>query len=144
VHEDLDLGVRNEDVERICATLGDFERSDAEWPSSFVLRDPSGRKVDCHPLTFDERGDGWQANRLGGAPHRWPREGLLGIGRIGDADVPCITAELQIRWHVYPEFDDLDWEDVRRLSARFCLQVPEECRERPGFLSSKRPQSEFS
>jgi lincosamide nucleotidyltransferase A/C/D/E len=142
-HEDLDLGVRSEDVERICATLEEFERSDVEWPSSFVLRDVTGRKVDCHPLTFDERGDGWQANRFGGAPHRWPREGLLGRGRIGDVDVPCITPELQIRWHSYPEFDDVDWEDVRRLSQRFGLQLPEEWRTRPGFLAAKRDQSRF-
>ncbi len=133
----------SEDVELICATLDEFERSDAEWPSAFVLRDVTGRKVDCHPLTFDERGDGWQANRSGGAPHRWPREGLLGRGRIGDTDVPCITPELQILWHVYPEFDNVDWEDVRRLSERFGLQLPEECGARPGFLAAKRDQSLF-
>jgi lincosamide nucleotidyltransferase A/C/D/E len=137
-HDDLDLGVRIDDVDRICETLGEFERSDDEWPSSFVLRDAAGRKADCHPLKFDEHGDGWQADRSGGAPHRWPREGLLGTGRIGDVAVPCITPELQMRWHVYPEFDDVDWEDVQRLSERFGLELPVECRPRPGFVSNKR------
>src|SRR5207237_7001400 len=34
-HDDLDLGVRMEDVDRICRILSDFERSDDEWPASF-------------------------------------------------------------------------------------------------------------
>jgi lincosamide nucleotidyltransferase A/C/D/E len=137
-HDDLDLGVRLEDVEQICAVLHEFDRSDDEWPSSFVLQDRSGRKVDCHPLTFDEHGDGWQADRSGEAPHRWPREGLAATGRIGGVEVPCITPELQVAWHQHPEFDDLDWEDMRRLSERFGLELPERCRARPGFLAPKR------
>jgi lincosamide nucleotidyltransferase A/C/D/E len=137
-HDDLDLGVRSGDVERICAVLGEFRRSDIEWPSSFVLEDQAGRKVDCHPLTFDERGDGWQADRLGGPPHRWPREGLEGTGQIGGIPVPCITAELQLAWHQHPEFDDVDWRDMQHLAERFGLQLPERCRTRPGFVASKR------
>ncbi|HEY3018382.1 MAG TPA: hypothetical protein VGJ23_06085 [Gaiellaceae bacterium] len=136
-HDDLDLGVRFEDVERICAALSEFERSNEEWPASFVLRDGK-RKIDCHPLQFDERGDGWQANASGGAPHRWPREGLQASGRIDDVEVPCISPELQISWHVYPEFDDIDWQDVQRLCERFGLDVSPECRERPGFVAAKR------
>jgi lincosamide nucleotidyltransferase A/C/D/E len=137
-HEDLDLGVRLEDVDRICAILSEFERSDDQWPASFVLRDTRGRKVDCHPLTFDEHGDGWQANATGGAPYRWPREGLQARGRIGGLEVPCISPELQIPWRQYPEFDDVDWHDVERLRERFGLEVPPQLRERPGFVAAKR------
>ncbi len=43
-----------------------------------------------------------------------------------------------MRWHVYPEFDDVDWEDLQRLSERFAVELPEACRERPGFLAPKR------
>lgn len=137
-HDDLDLGVRFEDVNRICAVFSEFERSDDEWPTSFVLRDRAGRKIDCHPLRFDERGDGWQANASGGAPYRWPREGLQARGRIGEFDAPCISAELQVRWHAYSDFDDVDWRDVHRLSERLGLELPPECRERPGFVAAKR------
>lgn len=137
-HDDLDLGVRHEDVNRICEVLGEFDRTDQEWPSSFVLRDAAARKVDCHPLTFDEHGDGWQADRAGGPPHRWPREGLGGSGRIAGVVVHCITPELQVAWHQYPEFDDVDWADMRRLSERFGLALPERCRARPGFVAPKR------
>lgn len=137
-HGDLDLGVVFEDVDRICEVLSEFDRSDDQWPSSFVLRDAAGRKVDCHPLRFDDRGDGWQDNRTGGPPHRWPREGLAAVGLIGGVEVPCITPELQIAWHQYPEFDDLDWADMHRLSERFGLDLQERFRARPGFLSTKR------
>ena len=137
-HDDLDLGVRLDDVDRISAVLSDFERSDDEWPSSFVLRDRKGRKVDCHPLTFDDQGDGWQAKASGGAPNRWPCEGLQARGTIAGVDVPCITPELQVRWHVYSDFDDVDWQDLQRLSERFGIALPPECQERPGFVAAKR------
>jgi lincosamide nucleotidyltransferase A/C/D/E len=137
-HDDLDLGVRFEDVERICAALGEFRRSDIEWPSSFVLEDDDGRKVDCHPLTFDEHGDGWQADSSGGLPHRWPREGLGAMGHVLGKPVPCITPELQVAWHQHAQFDDVDWRDLQHLAARFDLELPERCRIRPRFLASKR------
>jgi lincosamide nucleotidyltransferase A/C/D/E len=137
-HGDLDLGVRLEDVARIVSALPEFERSDDEWPSAFVLRDRDGRKLDCHPLTFDEHGDGWQANATGGPPYRWPREGMQARGRIDGVEVPCISAELQLKWHVYPEFDDVDWHDVQRLCDRFGLAPPAECRARPGRVAAKR------
>ncbi|MGZ4300208.1 MAG: nucleotidyltransferase domain-containing protein [Gaiellaceae bacterium] len=137
-HDDLDLGVRFEDVEPICEALAEFERSDDEWPSSFVLSDVSGRKVDCHPLRFDENGDGWQSNHSGGPPYRWSREGLVGAGRIDGLEVTCITPELQVRWHMHPEFDDVDWADMQRLSGRFGLELPAACVERPGFIAPKR------
>lgn len=137
-HDDLDLGVRFEDVERICEVLGEFHRSDEEWPSSFVLQDASGRRVDCHPLRFDARGDGWQANVKGGEPYRWPGEGLQARGEIAGVEVPCISAELQVRWHQHPAFDDVDWQDVQLLCDGFGLEVPEGCRVKPGFVAAKR------
>lgn len=138
VHDDLDLGVRREHVAGLCASLPDFARIGDEWPSRLVLRDPRGRKVDVHPLTFDDAGDGWQANASGGAPYRWPGEDLTALGTICSVEVPCITAEPQVRWHVYPEVDDVDWQDVARLVERFGLSPPPHLRERPGFVAKKR------
>ena len=137
-HDDLDVGVRLDDIDRICAVFSEFERSDDEWPASFVLRDVAGRKLDCHPLAFDERGDGWQANLSGGGPYRWPREELQARGRIGGVEVPCISPELQLKWRAYPEFDDVDWYDVHRLCERFDLEVPAPSMKRPGFVAAKR------
>jgi lincosamide nucleotidyltransferase A/C/D/E len=133
-HDDLDLAVRLEDVERICSLLREFARDDSEWPSSFVLTDASGRKVDAHPLSFDRGGDGRQVKQ-GGGTYRWPREHLDAGGRIGGRDVRCITPELQIRWHAHEHFDDVDWVDMRALAERFGLPPPGE---RPWFVSERR------
>jgi lincosamide nucleotidyltransferase A/C/D/E len=144
VHEDLDLGVRLEDVDRICGMLWEYVRDDAEWPSSVVLLDSRGRKVDAHPLRFDENGDGWQANLAGGDPYRWPREHLDARGLIARTkvepprEVRCITPELQLRWHDFDEADDVDWQDVRALCERFALTPPPRLAERPGFVHEKR------
>jgi lincosamide nucleotidyltransferase A/C/D/E len=136
-HDDLDLAVRMEDVDRMCALLREFARDDAEWPASFVLRDTHGRRVDAHPLEFDNAGDGWQAN-LRGKPYRWPGRELDGPGRVGGRDVRCITAELQLRWHQYDGLDDVDWADMRRLCERFGLEAPAGLVARPGFVAAKR------
>jgi lincosamide nucleotidyltransferase A/C/D/E len=136
-HDDLDLGVRLDDVDRICSAFSEFTRDDVEWPSSFVLRDEGGKKIDAHPLTFDASGDGWQA-MVHGPPSRWPREHLDARGRIGGRDVRCITPQLQLRWHEYDGVDDVDWEDMRRLCERFELTPPHALAARPGFIATKR------
>jgi lincosamide nucleotidyltransferase A/C/D/E len=136
-HDDLDLGVRMDEVERICAAFPEFRRDDVEWPASFVLRDGRGRSLDCHPLDFEAEGDGLQA-RLGGGFSRWPRRHLGAHGLIAGRDVRCITPELQLRWHAYDGLDDVDWEDMQRLCRRFGLPVPPHLAARPGFRSDKR------
>jgi lincosamide nucleotidyltransferase A/C/D/E len=136
-HDDLDLAVSTDDVARICETLREFERSDVEWPASFVLRDARGRKVDAHPLTFDANGDGWQQKQDGGA-YRWPGEHLDARGRIDGREVRCITPELQLRWHDYDGFDDVDWIDMQALTRRFGLTLEPARAQRPGFVAAKR------
>jgi len=132
-HRDLDVGVRLEDVDRLCAALGEFERDDREWPSAIVLTD-ARRRFDAHPLRFDERGDGWQAKLAGGA-YRWPGAELDARGRIGGRDVRCITPELQLRWHEHDDFDDVDWADMSALAEQFGLSFD---REQPGLVSARR------
>ena len=133
-HSDLDLGVRLEDVDRICTALAEFGRDDSEWPSSVVLVDERGRRVDAHPLRFDVNGDGWQAKQGGGA-YRWPGDDLGARGCIGEREVRCITPELQVRWHAHDDFDDVDWADMTALAERFGLPSPGP---RPDFVSSRR------
>lgn len=126
--------MRLEDVDGIGTVLAEFGRDDTEWPFSVVLEDPAGRHIDAHPLTFDEAGDGWQANRSGD-PYRWPREHLDARGLIAGREVRCITPELQLRWHRHQGLDDIDWADMTALARRFGLG---DVGTRPGFLSAKR------
>ena len=133
-HIDVDLGVRLDEFEGLCSVLGEFARDDREWPASTTFEDERGRRVDVHPLTFDENGDGWQAKQSGGA-YRWPAEHLDGRGRIGGREVRCITPELQMRWHAHEGFDDVDWADLRALAERFGLEF---AAQPPGFVHVKR------
>ncbi|HXV33913.1 MAG TPA: hypothetical protein VD769_07880 [Gaiellaceae bacterium] len=136
-HGDLDVGVRADDAGRVCAVLSEFEANRDEWPVRLLLKDARGRRVDCHPLTFDERGDGRQAGP-DGESYRWPREHLGVRGRIGGRDVRCISAELQLRWHEHEDFDDVDWHDVHALCDRFGLAPGRGQTDRPGFVAPKR------
>ena len=137
-HDDLDLAVARADLERIQAAFPDFRHvPDEWWPARYVLRDERGRQVDLHPLEFDERGDGWQ-EQPDGTRARWPREGLAGRGTIGGRDVRCLTPELQVRFHDYPDPDDVDWDDMRVLRERFGLAPPPAYRRRPRHVDPKR------
>lgn len=123
-HGVLDLGVRAEEVDPLCSALGEFARDDAEWPSSVVLTDRRGRRVDAHPLAFDDAADGWQAHAPGGEPSRRPGEHVDARGRITGREVRCISPELQLRWHEHEDFDDVDWADMGALAGRFGLPAP--------------------
>jgi len=137
-HDDLDLAVRREAIERLPALFPEFTRAAEEWwPARFVLRDSAGRQVDFHPLTFDVRGDGWQ-ELLDGTRGRYPAPDLGGRGRIGARDVRCLTPELQLQHHDYPSPDDVDWSDVWVLCERFNLMAPSAYKTRPGFIDQRR------
>jgi lincosamide nucleotidyltransferase A/C/D/E len=125
-HDDLDLVVRRNDVERLQAAFPEFARTEHDWwPARFVLRDGSGRQIDFHPIEFDERGDGWQ-ELTDGRRGRYPAAGLRGRGRIDGRDVRCLTPELQVRHHEYATGSpaDVDRHDVRLLCERFALAAP--------------------
>jgi lincosamide nucleotidyltransferase A/C/D/E len=142
-HDDLDLIVRRDDLDRAAALFPEFEPAGEEWwPARFLLRDASGRQIDFHPVAFDERGDGWQ-ELIDGTFGRYPAAGLRAMGQIGSRSVRCITPELQLAHHHYAAGgpDDIDWDDVRVLCERFGLPVPPAYTERPGFIEEKRRQA---
>lgn len=136
LHDDLDLALGLGDVPRLKAALPGFEEVETgEWPSAYVLRDGSGRRVDFHPLEFDEAGDGWQA-RMEGGHHRWSRDALDATGSIGGRTVRCTSPEFQVEGHLFPGHDDVDWADTRALCERFGLELREP--EPPGFVHPRR------
>ena len=127
-HDDLDLAVAAPDCERAAAALaplgfGHDPHAEPGLPARLVLRDGDGRQVDFHPLAFDGDGNGWQ--RLG--ERTWglyPASDLDAEGRVGGRTVRCISAELQLRFHLGWEWDDRALHDVRLLADRFGLPLP--------------------
>jgi lincosamide nucleotidyltransferase A/C/D/E len=137
-HDDLDFAVRRESVDRLQTVFPEFERVHGDhWPGAFVLRDARGRELDFHPLEFDEGGNGWQTG-TDGRSHLWSREALAAHGRIGGRPVRCTSVAFQMDSHLYPGYDDVDWDDVRVLSEHFRVAPPAGYGRRPGRLRPGR------
>ncbi len=127
-HDDLDLVIAREDcaaARHALAGLGYEHATDIEpgMPARFALRDPDNRRIDFHPVVFDDSGNGWQELPDG----RWacyPAAGLAGAGRISERRVRCLTPELQVSHHLGYDAHDNDHDDMRRLAERFRIELP--------------------
>jgi len=125
-HRDVDVVLRLADAERALtalAPLGFGLALDAR-PTRLVLADAAGRQVDVHPVTFDDRGTGWQAGAgAGGGDAAYPA-GQLTTGRVAGRTVGCIGPALQLAHHQgYPP-SEVDRHDVALLCRRFGLPPP--------------------
>lgn len=130
-HADLDLVVSERDLARAAAALGGLgfapdETAEPGLPARLALLAPDGRRVDLHPVVFDERGNGWQP--LGGdAWGAYPGADLRSTGQVAGRTVRCLSPDLQLRHHLgYPP-DENDRRDLRILAAAFDVALP------PGF-----------
>jgi len=125
-HDDLDIvmaAAQLDAAQNALRALG-FVLAVDELPTRCVLRDPTDRRIDIHPVTFDREGGGLQ-EQPDGDPFRYPPEGLAGNGTIAGQIVRCLTPELQLRCHLAYEPDDDDRHDMHVLCARFGLVLPE-------------------
>jgi lincosamide nucleotidyltransferase A/C/D/E len=100
------------------------DRVEPGMPARYVLRDERSRQVDLHVLEFKD-GDGWQTLPDGGRG-RYPGSELGFVGRIGGADVPCISPALQLRHHLGYEPTERDRHDLQLLAETFGLELPPE------------------
>jgi lincosamide nucleotidyltransferase A/C/D/E len=128
VHDDLDLVIARGDcslAQEGLAALGFEWAADIEpgLPARLALRDPDDRRVDLHPVVFDDAGNGWQ-ELPDGDWGCYSAEGLRGVGSIAQRRVRCLTPELQVRHHLGYEPDPDDHHDMRRLAERFQLHLP--------------------
>ena len=124
-HDDLDLVVALDDVERLQAALAGrgYVVARGEPPQSLELVDPEGRQIDVHPVTFTERGDGLYRME-NGEDWLYAAEGFTGLGGILDTPVRCLTPEVQMLCHTdYPPHRG-SFDDVWALSHRFGIPVP--------------------
>jgi lincosamide nucleotidyltransferase A/C/D/E len=124
-HADLDLAVDRailDDAQAALEELG-FQHDPAikpGLPARLVMRDERGRQVDFHPLVFDVEGDGWQQFwESGRAWGRYPAEHLEARGTIGGRPVRCLSAELQVSFHLSHDWTEADEHDLRLLAESF-------------------------
>ncbi len=95
-HGDLDIVMAIGHLDAARDALRDlgFVLAIDELPTRCVLRDPTDRRIDVHPVTFDREGGGIQQQPDGSA-FIYPPEGLTGTGTIAGQPVRCLTPELQ-------------------------------------------------
>ena len=121
--ESVDLDETDSAISAL-ALLG-FRVEVDDRPTRLVLNASDGKRIDFHPLVFDEEGNGMQ---IGAGPNGgdaiYPRRGLLGKGTVGGRGVSCLTPELLLRHHTGYEPTPKDRRNVRLLCERFGLEPP--------------------
>ena len=128
-HSDLDLALGAGDVpaaQAVLEALGYCVVPDAGpgLPARLVLAHARGT-VDLHPLVFDSGGNGWL--QLSPTARSWSchwRRALEATGAIAGRSVRCISAELQMEFHMRYEWRAADLHDVRLLADKFSLPLP--------------------
>jgi lincosamide nucleotidyltransferase A/C/D/E len=131
-HDDLDVVVGVDDVPRLVVVLADLRYTEIRtWPDSpevFVLRAADDRRIDVHPVRFNEHGDGLQQIE-GGKEWAYPARGFGGAGTVGGRPARCLTPEVQVLCHAGYELKDSDAHDMRALRDRFGVDLLPEQRE---------------
>jgi lincosamide nucleotidyltransferase A/C/D/E len=127
-HDDLDLLVRLEDLDRIEAVLrelGYVFTGEARPGVVEYLVDAEGHQVDVHPVVLShelggiytmENGDEWI----------YPPGAFTGNGRILDREVRCLTPDVVLVSHTTGyALDQAHERDAIALSERFGIPLPE-------------------
>jgi lincosamide nucleotidyltransferase A/C/D/E len=127
-HSDLDAAIERADLADAADALTPlgFRHDPDAWPglpARFVLVDDGGRQVDLHPLVLDAHGNGWQrlADRAWGL---YPAADLTARGTIGGREVRCISAGLQLRFHLGWEWNETHERDMRVLARHTGIPLP--------------------
>lgn len=126
-HDDLDLVI---DFDQIAAvrealTTHGYQPCLDEMPTRFVLKAPGDRRIDFHPMHFDESGFAHQ-QLPGGKLFTCRISALNGAGQISGRAVRCLNPELQLAVHTGYEPVATDRRDVQLLCDRFGLIPPED------------------
>ncbi|WP_114009163.1 nucleotidyltransferase domain-containing protein [Cohaesibacter intestini] len=127
-HGDLDIVLETRTLPRLIALLSEEGFQRLETPDSrdwnFVMGDLTGRRVDFHVITLDDRGNGLYGPVSGG--QAYPASALEGKGQIGNHPVRCISAAYQVASHEagYP-LRPQDYQDMQALCTAFALPLPD-------------------
>lgn len=116
-HQDLDLVIPDHALDtalEVATRLG-FETA-VDWlPARVALRDQHGSEIDIHPIVFEDDGDAWLPD-LDGGRFEFPA-GDFTEGVLAGESVPCISAALQLAFHLGYEATDKDRHDMAALAA---------------------------
>jgi len=116
-HRDLDLALDAACEAEVLGVLEGLGYSiETDWrPARVELAAPGARWVDLHPVRFDADGCGRQADGEGGC-FEYPAGGFT-VGQIAGRAVPCLTAELQVRFRRGYALRDVDLHDLALVSG---------------------------
>ena len=132
-HTDLDISfdaIAEKQVLGLFAAAGYTLREDAR-PVRFVLGNESDQMIDFHPVVFDDTGTGIQQGFEG--VFVYPAHDLV-EGAIAGVAVPCISAQLQVRFHDGYLPKEKDCADMHVLRQIFGITLPSSysaCEEKP-------------
>jgi len=134
-HDDLDLVVAREDVERLCAALAeagyvprDAGTDGAPYPDGLeYLVDERGHQVDVHAVGVTPDGDGVH-HMANGEDWIYPARAFAGRGRVLGREVACLAADVMLVCHTtgYP-LDATHRADATALADAFALPLPPFC-----------------
>lgn len=113
-HRDLDLAIPADGEAAALTALAQIGyQIETDWrPVRVEVAAPQGR-VDLHPLTFDDAGNGHQAG-LDGRSFRYPKD-CFTTGTIADRPVDCLSVDQQLRFHSGYDPRDIDRVDLALL-----------------------------
>ncbi len=125
-HQDLDISIRAEDEPAVMELLLDQGFAIAtDWrPTRVALVHPDFGEVDVHPIHFESDGSAWLPD-LDGGRFVYPATAFT-TGRIEGTQVPCISADLQLTFHLGYEPGPKDRADMATLAGAGLVELPEE------------------
>jgi lincosamide nucleotidyltransferase A/C/D/E len=127
-HADVDIVIEQRDLLAVVSALRSHGYAavarDDTRPWNFVLGDQQGHEVDFHVVVLDTDGAG-----VYGPPYNgevFPAESLTGSGTIAGHAVACISPRWQVEFRTGYAIDATDWADVKALSERFGIRIPDD------------------
>ena len=123
-HADLDVSFDTQHEEQAIQLLRQLglQVVKDQRPVRLVMSDGAGRTVDLHPVVFDQAGAGVQSG-FGDTVFHYPPDGFA-KGTIAGEQVPCFSADLQVRFHTGYTPTEKDRHDMQVLHERLGVPLP--------------------